>query len=430
MPPAQSAAKARHRQRRTAAPVDWHKLGAGLLHNPDGIPLAPFFAALWQSEVQARAGKSGGLTRITHMGDSSIGGDQLPHMLRRRMQRRFGDGGPGFILMQPHSLDYRHSLVMPQAKAPWDFCFIIYRCKSDGRYGLGGATFRADGQSHSVFRTPRKAGALGSRVSRAELYFAAQPGGGRIELRVDRDAPTLLSTAAEALEDRVHPLDLTPGPHTLHVRAKGGGPVRTYGVVLENEGPGVVWDGLSMIGAFTHKLLAQSSNHIRSQLAFRAPHLLVLSYGGNDLRRLKGGKVDRSGFTDELDRVLTHLTGPLVSQRDAQGRPKAACLITAINDHRKSGHYAISHREVETIVAVQKQMALKHGCAFFDTYQAMGGRGALERWLSRRPPLAAADQKHLSRAGRRVIADAFYNDLMAHYGTWKRTQLAAWRARQ
>ena len=33
-----------------------------------------------------------------------------------------------------------------------------------------------------------------------------------------------------------------------------------------------------------------------------------------------------------------------------------------------------------TLVAVQSKLAAENGCAFFNTFQAMGGQGTMGRW--------------------------------------------------
>jgi lysophospholipase L1-like esterase len=330
--------------------------------------------------------------------------DQLPHMLRRRMQERFGDGGPGFVLLQAHSADYRHSLSGPMVGREWDFCFVIFRCRPDGHYGLGGVSFHSAGGSVTRYRTPRR-GTLGRNVSRFELWYAAQPRGGRVAVQVDGDAPVIVSTDAAALEDRVHVVEVPAGEHTFVVRADGGGPLRAYGVVMESPGPGVVWDTLNMIGAFTSRLQAFDAEHIGAQVARRNAQLLVYSFGGNDLRRLAGRAITAEGVVEETRAAL----------RRFRGSGSIDCLVMGINDHEMSGFYRLFPRQVETVVEAQRAAARAEGCAFFDTYRAMGGPGSHRRWRARQPALAAGDMKHLTRHGRDVIAGMLYDELIARY---------------
>jgi len=341
------------------------------------------------------------------MGDSSVGMDLLPHFLRARFQDRFGDGGAGFVLMQPHSASYRNRVVHLSTPAAWDFCFIIFRCRRDGHYGLGGVAAESRGGATTVVTT-RRDGEYGRTASRVELWYAAQPRGGLLDLAIDRDAPIRIETAAPAIEDRWYEARVEPGPHTVRVRAAGSGLVRTYGLVLETEGPGVVWDTLSMIGAFTHRLLAHDAGHFAGQLRRRSPDLVVLGFGGNDLRRYVGGQVSAEGFATETRQVLERVRGA-----------GAACLVTGMVEHEMSGSSRIGPDDVQALVDAQRRAAAEAGCAFFDVYGAMGGAGGFRRWL--REGLAAEDLKHLTPRGRRIVADWLYDALVSGYLRWRGT---------
>ncbi len=368
-------------------------------HGLDGL-----FRALARTE----AGEEDAITRVVHMGDSSIGMDQLPHYLRSRFQARFGDAGTGFVLLQPHSTSYRNQTVDLSTPAPWDFCFIIFRCLRDGHYGLGGVAATSHGGATTLIRT-HDDGERERTASRAELYYAAQPRGGRFELRVDRGEAVTIDARADELEDRFFETRFEPGPHSVRVRAAGGGPVRGYGIVLENDGPGVVWDTLSMIGAFTPRLLEQDEAHFREQLQHRDPDLVILGYGGNDLRRYAGRGVTADTLREETLALLTRVRTAV---------PDAGCLLTGIVEHEMSGRTEIGPAQVEAVVDAQRAAAREAGCAYFDLYEAMGGAGGFRRWL--RQGLAADDLKHLSPAGRRIVAGWMYDALVSKYVSWRR----------
>ena len=352
--------------------------------------LAPFFATLARTE----AGE--GVTRVTNLGDSSIGADGLPHAMRTLFARDFGDAGPGYLRLQRQSNSDRNRTVSLTAAPSWELCVVIRRCRRDGRYGLGGMTVESRGRARTIIRPED-----GRVLSRAELWYLAQPSGGRIGLTLGAQPEVIVETAAAALEDRWHELDIEPGTHRVQVRALGGGPARAFGVVLENEGPGVVWDSLSVVGAFTHRLLAHDEAHFARQLARRAPSLVVLNYGGNDLRRVVWGHVDRPTLEDETHRLLARV-------RDAV--PETACLVIGISDHTRSGGAAVRPEHVQTVIGSQRAAALRAGCAFWDTTLAMGGDGAFPPWQRR--GLGAGDGKHLTERGRQIIAARLYAALM------------------
>ncbi|MCX4243417.1 GDSL-type esterase/lipase family protein [Paraliomyxa miuraensis] len=346
------------------------------------------------------------VVRVVHLGASMIGADDLPSVLRTRFQTRFGDGGAGLVLLQRYMPNYLHHWVELDADG-WDHCYIAYLCKKDGFYGLGGTTFWSDGGARTRIST--RDHELGGKVSKYEVWYAADTRGGRLEVRVDKGEPEVIETRGEALEDRYHPIDVEAGPHQIRLRALGGGRVRGYGVVLETDGPGITWEQFSMLGAFTKRMLAWDPEHIAGQIAHRDPDLVVFTYGGNDTRRVATGKLGHEQYVEEYSEAV---------KRVRAGKPEMSCLITAMIDRAKSLEFDIKAEHVELIVAAQREVAEKTGCAFFDSFTAMGGAGSMVEWRKKKPPLASGDLKHLNHRGREILGgwmfDAVIDAYVAH----------------
>jgi len=370
-----------------------------------GTELDRFFAALAATDARV----PGSITRVVHWGDSAIGMDGIPGAIRRRMQNRFGDAGHGFHLMAPPNSSYLHREVKFRHNGGWTHCFVIMRCRKDGHYGLGGATFSSTGGAESSFapHPERSAG----RVARFEVWYAAQPHGGRLRLRLDREEPVTIDTHADALEDRWHAIDVEDGPHKLEVRANGR--VRIYGVTMERDGPGIVWDSFELVGSFTNRLLAYDAGHLRAQLDHRQADLVVLTFGGNDMIR----KIDMSEYAHEYREVLRHLR---------KARPAMDCLVMAPLDHGvRKGVRIESLPVVAKMVAAQRDAARSEGCAFFDTVAAMGGEGAAGRWFHHEPRLMGGDLGHATGKGHQVIGEAVHRALVeAYVGYRERTDAA------
>jgi hypothetical protein len=72
------------------------------------------------------------------------------------------------------------------------------------------------------------------------------------------------------------------------------------------------------------------------------------------------------------------------------------------------------------LVGAQRRVAEEEGCAFFNTFEAMGGMNAIERWFSAKPRLAAADFIHPTAAGQAVIATMAYRALMKGYAEFRK----------
>jgi hypothetical protein len=73
-------------------------------------------------------------------------------------------------------------------------------------------------------------------------------------------------------------------------------------------------------------------------------------------------------------------------------------------------------------VSSQRNVALREGCAFFDTFTAMGGMNSIARWFRARPQLAAPDFSHPTAAGQAVIATLLYRALMREYAAFRQTR--------
>ncbi|MCX4244845.1 GDSL-type esterase/lipase family protein [Paraliomyxa miuraensis] len=377
------------------------------VEDPKGV-LVPFYQALARTDAK----QPGAITRVTHLGDSSIGHDGLPHAIRTRMQDRFGDGGAGFVLIdRTEDTNYGSKVATITTAQPWETCFLTNLCKRDGYYGLGGHTFWANGEATSTVATMNH-GAYGTTASHIELWYMAQPRGGRFKVRIDRNPAEVVPTRADAVEDRWHAIDVEPGAHSITISAAGGGQTRAYGLVLETDGPGVVWESVSMIGAFTKRLHGFDHDHIAGQLAHRAPDLLVLNFGGNDLRRMVSNQVSPAGYEKEygegLQRLLTQQPLP--------------CLLVGVIDHGRSGSYDVAPAVVDTMIETQRKIAFEHGCAFFDTVAAMGGSGSLRKWRQRSPTLAEPDLKHLNGRGRDLMGNLMYQALVAGYESFRHQQ--------
>ncbi|HGG56772.1 MAG TPA: hypothetical protein ENK31_03125, partial [Nannocystis exedens] len=222
-----------------------------------------------------------------------------------------------------------------------------------------------------------------------------------------------VSTLAENLEDRWTTIDVEDGAHSLSIRAAGGGKVRAYGITLERLGPGVVWDGLSQVGALTRRLLNWDPEHIRSQVAHRNPELVVLMFGGNDM--------NMRGTMDNYKRELGAVIQLFVPEEAPPGAlPPPACLIMAPLDHgERRGRQIVTRAIVPKLVEAQRQVAEEHGCAFFDTYAAMGGEGSMGRWARSEPRLGSGDLSHLSYHGHRVIGAMLFQALLDGYADFR-----------
>jgi hypothetical protein len=73
---------------------------------------------------------------------------------------------------------------------------------------------------------------------------------------------------------------------------------------------------------------------------------------------------------------------------------------------------------IRRTVDVQRAIAKEEGCAFFDTFQSMGGEGTMARWFQRDHPLVSGDLTHPSRAGADIVARALVDAIEEAFHAW------------
>lgn len=368
--------------------------------------LAPFYRQLLRTALaEDRA-----VTRIAHYGDSSIATDHITSTMRRELQARFGDAGHGFVLIAKGYLPYRHRDVEHRASESWQLREITRNHDATGWYGFGGIQYRGRLGSTAHFATSDD-GPVGGEVSRFLVYYQEHARGGAFEHRVDGGSWTRVEAVADPSKDALLEIPVPTGPHSLDLRFAGGQP-RLYGVALERDGPGVVYDSLGLVGARASRLLNFDAEHVARQLRLRGTHLVVLGFGGNEAE----DNIRRDGYQADYREVIRRMRG---------GREDLGCLVFAPLDQgeRDARGRVVSMENLPVIVEAQRAAAAAEGCAFFDTLAAMGGRDAIGRWLRLR--LASGDLRHMTPSGYERVADAFHRALLRGFGEWLQREAAA-----
>ncbi len=368
------------------------------IEDPSGHAMDAFYAQL--ERTAAREG--GAVTRIAHFGDSTIALDGITMTTRESLQLRFGDAGHGFVLAARGMLPYRHFQVRHETAGNWRMFDLTHLGLSDGRYGLGGVQVRsATGATAWFASDDDEETRVGHSVATFEIFHQRHPRGGELDYRIDEGEWQTLDTESATVEDAVHRVEVPEGEHRLSLRTAGHGETRLYGVALERPGPGVVYDSLGIVGARASRMLGFDPAHLRTQLAQRETNLVVIAFGGNDADDNR----DEEDFFDTFRQVARLVR---------QARPEASCLLFAPLDQaeRDERGRVVTLAPVPRIVSAMRRAAEAEGCAFFDTWTAMGGQGAMGRWFRRTPRLSSGDFRHATPAGYRVIGNLFYRALL------------------
>lgn len=373
------------------------------LEDPSGVAMDSFYKALAETASE----DSTRITRIAHWGDSTIAADDVTSTLRRRFQKRFGDSGHGFQLIGKGTMPYRHKDVVSVQTGSWNEHSVIRKGIANGRYGFGGVVHKSRGGGQAKYQTVSK-GPIGKNVGSFELFYQRHPGGGKFQMIVDGGTPVVIDSKSEVLEDAWELITLEDGPHTLELRTLSGGESIMYGIAMERPQAGVVYDSLGIVGARASRMLNFDEEHLAGQIAHRSPDLLVIAFGGNEASD-KGMNFER--YRNVLTQVITRVRA---------GNPNASCMVMApLDQGEKDSRGRIrTMPNVPQIVAAQREIAAAQGCAFFDTFQAMGGEGAMGRWYNAKPRLGWGDYRHATPAGYEVVGNMVYKAMLKGFSDY------------
>jgi lysophospholipase L1-like esterase len=151
----------------------------------------------------------------------------------------------------------------------------------------------------------------------------------------------------------------------------------------------------------------QNRAHWKEQLALRDPSLVLLQYGTNE---------SEAGFNRaDYEAAL----GDLVDEvKEVSGG--AAVLIVAPLDRamNRSGRL-VTRPIIMNLVASQQRVAIDHGVAFWNTFEAMGGEGSMAAWTRARPELGGSDLTHPTPLGAEVLGDMLSDALIHAYEAWR-----------
>ena len=350
-----------------------------------------------------RAAAAGqGQARIAVWGASHTAADLWTGQLRRALQQRFGDAGHGYVLPLRWHGGVRHQDIVIDGSAGW----TLHRHRElnavptvDGGYPGVAASSASTAEWMRVSTCTDNV--CGRSVDRLELWLRGGPSAGGVRLRVDGGEERLIQARQPREGVRIETLKLPDGAHTIELRPAGDGETWIYGVAFERSAAGVIVDTLGIPGMRAVIWLHWRADRQVKLIRNRAPHLVVLAYGTNDVGD------DAPHPTDQLEswrRVLARVKA---------AAPRAGCLIVGPTDRPlppgRDGK-RLPRPKTDAILAVQRKAAAEFGCGHWDAFAAMGGHGAMPRWVA--AGLGQRDHVHLTATGYAVLAERWLAALL------------------
>lgn len=347
----------------------------------------------------------GGTVRILHYGDSPTTGDLITADARAELQREFGDGGSGFILIARPWAWYNHRGVDMEANSAWKIDIAGATAIKDGMHGLGGVSFVGHPGATAHWKL-RGQGMV-------EIAYLAEPDGGAFAVDADDKELGTVETAAPGKSAGYAPFKVPAGAQRFTIRVVSGS-VRLYGAEFRRSSQGVIYSALGVNGANV-TLLSKAFNehHWTAELRHYKPNLVIVNYGTNE-----------SGYPDFVNKTWGPEMAEVVRRLHA-AVPDASVLLMSPMDRgeRKLGGEIETMPVLPRLVEIEARVAHDSGAAFFNTFAAMGGQGTMARWYAAEPRLVSADFIHPMPAGAKIVGELLYNALRDGYNQYKLRQL-------
>lgn len=347
------------------------------------------------------------VARALHYGDSTIVADGITRTVRARLVERFGDAGPGFVSAGLNPTWNQRSDITSSRKGAWEWRTILLG-GAGGRYGLGGIVAILRGASATV-RAVDPAGQVVPQ-KKVELWYQGGAGYGSYWVQVDGREIGRGSAVAGATDDRRFQLQVPEGFSTLTFGSSGG-TLPVYGFVLETGKGGATWEALGVTGVGSKSFTTFAKEALRPQVEQRKPDLIVVMLGGNEAGypalMSKGGSAYEPIFDAGVSTILA-------------GRGEASCLVVTPLDQGYLDEVDGTPRArpgMPNMVAAQARVAQKHGCAFWSTWEAMGGAGSALTW-GRARGLGTGDYVHVTPAGLERLGGLLADALLSDYDAW------------
>ena len=355
---------------------------------------------------------SGQLIRILHYGDSQIEGDRITSYIRNELQKQFGGSGIGMfapVLIKGTNISMELNLdgtweryTMQSIKNGNIYHKRLGALMSFGRFKPLSATNNKMyfgeinlKKSNITYRNTRK-------FKQCRVFYGYNEKPFIAELRYkDKTLDAELISPSRQLN--TISWDIDGALDEITISFKGEDSPDIYAVALDGQ-RGVAVDNIPLRGSSGTDFTKTDLTFLRSMYQKINAKLIILEFGVNLVPYITK---DYSYYEKQFYKQLKTLKSL---------RPDINIIVIGVSDmaRNNNGKYE-SYPNIEKIRDAQKKAAFDAGCAFWDMYEAMGGKNSMPAWVNADPPLARPDFTHFSWKGSTVIAKMFYDALINDY---------------
>jgi lysophospholipase L1-like esterase len=377
---------------------------------------------------------------ILQIGDSHTSADFFTGSLRKALQARYGDGGPGYVTAGHPHIGVRSATMNITNSSGWSYK-ALQKTDHTAEFWLSGFNAVASAEGETMTFAADRA----ITFDMIEIGVVRQPGGGAIDIRLDGkvesrfdlDAPQVDPVVIRLLPNRA----ATERVKQMSIVLSRAGTVSLSSIALYNRRAGVIYNSVGFPGATVGIINKFDDRLFASELRRIDPQIVVLSFGSNE------------GFNDNLDldryaqnyeRAVRKIKATLPSAAIVViGPPDGNDLPTHCRDRSTRGPcrraatsrapHALAHAsdgdsdaavpapaacvwrtppKLGAVRNIQRDIAQREGLVYWNWASIMPADCGADRWASQSPPLMAKDRLHFTTSGYRLSADQFAKTLI------------------
>ena len=327
--------------------------------------------------------------RIAYYGDSFIEGDVMTCDLREMLQERYGGNGVGWVDCVDKLNGFRRTVKLNSHGISAHE--VVEKPFLHSLEGLSQRYFGvSEGATLSVASTKYKPHS--TSWHHATLYMRAQGG-----MTVVHNGDSTLVSPSSSVQRIVTP---SGGKRSVDYRFSAvSGVNHLFGVAMESA-DGIVLDNFSMRGSAGFTLAKIPDNTLADFARLRPYDLIILHFGLN-VASDKAHAANYKAYIKRMEEAIMHIR---------KAYPEASILVMSIPDRdQRTDAGIMTMKGVESLVAYQQILAANCHVAFFNLFNAMGGRESMKVLVDR--GWANKDYAHLSFRGGRYMAEIIFKAL-------------------
>ena len=367
--------------------------------------LAYFFKALNELKKHKRK------VRIAYFGDSMIEGDLITQDVRGCLQDAFGGEGVGYVPITSIVAGFRTSII--HSYEGWTTYNLLDESTKGHLLGISGYGFvpavekdmdlNSDKSSTWVKYTAVK-GKHENKFYETKLLYGKSN---------DENYVVINGRHYKLNENKnVNQLVINNGAGCQCINAlfHCKTPVDIYGFSMESDS-GVFVDNFSFRGNSGMPITKVTQSVYSGTNDCLNYDLIILEYG---LNVVNPRVTDFSWYVHGMTNTIKHIQASF---------PNSSILLISVGDksYRKGREYE-TDPSVPILVAAQNKIAEKNNLAFWSLYDAMGGTGAMVKWVEGDTVLANKDYTHFNFKGAHKVGKLLFNRLMSEYSDYNKKE--------